>query len=73
MYCETFIREIYKETTYVPNTLLGLALDYFSQHLYWADAELSVIGSVCLDGSDPRVVIDGKQGMFNNLKLMFVS
>ncbi|XP_053482709.1 low-density lipoprotein receptor-related protein 1B [Ictalurus furcatus] len=41
----------------------GLALDYFSQHLYWADAELSVIGSVCLDGSDPRVVIDGKQGM----------
>ncbi|XP_058248902.1 low-density lipoprotein receptor-related protein 1B isoform X4 [Hemibagrus wyckioides] len=41
----------------------GLALDYFSQRLYWADAELSVIGSVCLDGSDPRVVIRGKQGM----------
>ncbi|KAM9485972.1 low-density lipoprotein receptor-related protein 1B [Clarias gariepinus] len=41
----------------------GLALDYFSQRLYWADAELSVIGSVCLDGSDPRVVINGKQGM----------
>ncbi|XP_046700598.1 low-density lipoprotein receptor-related protein 1B isoform X5 [Silurus meridionalis] len=40
----------------------GLALDYFSQRLYWADAELSVIGSVCLDGSDPRVVISGKQG-----------
>ncbi|XP_048049460.1 low-density lipoprotein receptor-related protein 1B isoform X2 [Megalobrama amblycephala] len=41
----------------------GLAIDYFSQRVYWADAELSVIGSVRFDGSDPLVVIDGKQGI----------
>lgn len=63
---------LYKETKFVPNPSVGLALDYFSQRLYWADAELSVIGSVCLDGSDPRVVINGKQGMLNNLMIMFV-
>lgn len=40
----------------------GLALDYFGQRLYWADAELSVIGSVGLDGSGALVVINGKQG-----------
>lgn len=64
---------IYKENKFIPNSPIGLALDYFSQHLYWADAELSVIGSVCLDGSDPQVVINGKQGELNNWKLMFVS
>uniref|UniRef100_A0A8C2L9E4 Low density lipoprotein receptor-related protein 1Bb n=1 Tax=Cyprinus carpio TaxID=7962 RepID=A0A8C2L9E4_CYPCA len=37
----------------------GLAIDYFSQRVYWADAELSVIGSVRFDGSDTLVVIDG--------------
>lgn len=72
MYCETCWL-IYKENKCIPNSPIGLALDYFSQHLYWADAELSVIGSVCLDGSDPQVVINGKQGELNNLKLMFVS
>ncbi|XP_016375775.1 low-density lipoprotein receptor-related protein 1B-like [Sinocyclocheilus rhinocerous] len=41
----------------------GLAIDYFSQRVYWADAELSVIGSVRFDGSDPLLVIDGKQGI----------
>ncbi|XP_073701189.1 low-density lipoprotein receptor-related protein 1B [Garra rufa] len=41
----------------------GLAIDYFSQRVFWADAELSVIGSVRFDGSDPLVVIDGKQGI----------
>ncbi|TRY84843.1 hypothetical protein DNTS_002284 [Danionella cerebrum] len=41
----------------------GLAIDYFSQHVYWADAELSIIGSVRLDGSDPLVVINSKQGI----------
>ncbi|KAG1968576.1 low-density lipoprotein receptor-related protein 1B [Pimephales promelas] len=41
----------------------GLAVDYFSQRVYWADAELSVIGSVRFDGSDPLVVIDNKQGI----------
>uniref|UniRef100_A0A3B4E5T6 EGF-like domain-containing protein n=1 Tax=Pygocentrus nattereri TaxID=42514 RepID=A0A3B4E5T6_PYGNA len=41
----------------------GLAIDYFSQRLYWADAELSVIGSLRFDGSDPLVVISGKQGI----------
>lgn len=44
------------------NLSVGLAIDYFSQRVYWADAELSVIGSVRFDGSDPLVVIDGKQG-----------
>uniref|UniRef100_A0A8C1BL65 Low density lipoprotein receptor-related protein 1Bb n=1 Tax=Cyprinus carpio carpio TaxID=630221 RepID=A0A8C1BL65_CYPCA len=34
-----------------------------NQRVYWADAELSVIGSVRFDGSDPLVVIDGKQGI----------
>uniref|UniRef100_A0A8B9RNB7 Low density lipoprotein receptor-related protein 1Bb n=1 Tax=Astyanax mexicanus TaxID=7994 RepID=A0A8B9RNB7_ASTMX len=41
----------------------GLAIDYFGQRLYWADAELSVIGSVRFDGSDPLEVISGKQGV----------
>lgn len=47
---------------------VGLAIDYFSQRVYWADAELSVIGSVRFDGSDPLVVIDGKQGEKNSWK-----
>lgn len=53
---------IYTETKFVPNPPIGLALDYFSQRLYWADAELSVIGSVGLHGLNPQVVINGKQG-----------
>ncbi|CAB1328018.1 unnamed protein product [Coregonus sp. 'balchen'] len=35
----------------------GLAIDYFNQRLYWADTELSVIGSVRFDGSDSVVVL----------------
>uniref|UniRef100_A0AAX7U7X7 EGF-like domain-containing protein n=1 Tax=Astatotilapia calliptera TaxID=8154 RepID=A0AAX7U7X7_ASTCA len=31
----------------------GLAIDYFNQRIYWADPELSQIGSMRLDGSDP--------------------
>lgn len=37
----------------------GLAVDYFNERLYWADAKLSVIGSVRLDGSDPVVAVSG--------------
>lgn len=37
----------------------GLAVDYFNERLYWADAKLSVIGSVRLDGSDPIVAVSG--------------
>ncbi|GCC42648.1 hypothetical protein chiPu_0026765, partial [Chiloscyllium punctatum] len=40
---------------------LGLAVDYFNQRLYWADAKLSVIGSVHLDGNDPVVAVSSKQ------------
>lgn len=40
----------------------GLAIDYFNQRLYWADAELSVIGSVRFDGSDALVAIGGRHG-----------
>lgn len=35
----------------------GLAVDYFNERLYWADAKLSVIGSVRLNGSDPVVAV----------------
>lgn len=37
----------------------GLAVDYFNERLYWADAKLSVIGSVRLDGSDPVIAVSG--------------
>lgn len=38
---------------------VGLAVDYFNERLYWADAKLSVIGSVRLDGSDPVIAVSG--------------
>ncbi|KAA8588336.1 hypothetical protein FQN60_001530 [Etheostoma spectabile] len=41
----------------------GLAIDYFNQRLYWADPELSQIGSVRLDGSDPLVTISDRHGI----------
>uniref|UniRef100_A0A8C7S0A9 EGF-like domain-containing protein n=1 Tax=Oncorhynchus mykiss TaxID=8022 RepID=A0A8C7S0A9_ONCMY len=41
----------------------GLAIDYFNQRLYWADPELSEIGSVRLDGSDPLVAIRDRHGI----------
>lgn len=34
-------------------------MDYFNDRLYWADAKLSLIGSVRLDGSDPVVSVSG--------------
>lgn len=37
----------------------GLAVDYFNERLYWADAKLSVIGSVRLDGSDAVIAVSG--------------
>lgn len=37
----------------------GLAVDYFNERLYWADAKLSVIGSVHLNGSDPVIAVTG--------------
>lgn len=40
----------------------GLAVDYHNERLYWADAKLSVIGSIRLDGTDPVVAADGKRG-----------
>lgn len=41
---------------------LGLAVDYHNERLYWADAKLSVIGSIRLNGTDPVVAIDNKKG-----------
>ncbi|TKS67473.1 Prolow-density lipoprotein receptor-related protein 1 [Collichthys lucidus] len=40
-----------------------LAIDYFNQRLYWADPELSQIGSMRLDGSDPLVTISDRHGI----------
>lgn len=40
----------------------GLAVDYHNERLYWADAKLSVIGSIRLNGTDPIVAADGKRG-----------
>lgn len=42
--------------------LAGLAVDYHNERLYWADAKLSVIGSIRLNGTDPVVAIDSKKG-----------
>ncbi|KAJ8393790.1 hypothetical protein AAFF_G00057050 [Aldrovandia affinis] len=41
----------------------GLAIDYFNQRLYWADVELSVIGSVLLDGSDSVLAVTSRHGI----------
>lgn len=38
-------------------------MDHFSQRIYWADLELSVIGSVLYDGSDSVVSVSSKQGL----------
>lgn len=42
---------------------VGLVVDQFSQRLFWADFELSVIGSILFDGSDSVVSVSTKQGM----------
>ncbi|XP_061081754.1 low-density lipoprotein receptor-related protein 1B-like [Conger conger] len=41
----------------------GLAVDYFSQRLYWVDVELSSIGSVRFDGSDSQLTISSRHGI----------
>ncbi|XP_062845365.1 low-density lipoprotein receptor-related protein 1B-like [Trichomycterus rosablanca] len=41
----------------------GLAIDYYGERVYWADAELSVIGSVRFDGSDSHVVTSFQHGV----------
>ncbi|XP_035376859.1 low-density lipoprotein receptor-related protein 1B [Electrophorus electricus] len=41
----------------------GLAIDYYGGRLYWADSELSVIGSLRLDGSDPRASATAQHGV----------
>lgn len=49
------------ESLILKNTILcfiGLAVDYFNQRLYWADAKLSLIGSVRLNGSDAVVAVN---------------
>uniref|UniRef100_A0A7M4EHR4 Low-density lipoprotein receptor-related protein 1B n=1 Tax=Crocodylus porosus TaxID=8502 RepID=A0A7M4EHR4_CROPO len=43
----------------------GLVVDSFSQRLFWADFELSVIGSVLFDGSDLVVSVSSKQGLLH--------
>ncbi|KAB0361653.1 hypothetical protein FD754_005809 [Muntiacus muntjak] len=43
----------------------GLAVDHFSERIYWADLELSVIGSVLYDGSDSVVSVTSKQGLLH--------
>lgn len=45
-----------------PSLTPGLAVDYHNERLYWADAKLSVIGSIRLNGTDPIVAADSKRG-----------
>eukprot|EP00063_Salmo_salar_P032241 XP_014007076.1 PREDICTED: low-density lipoprotein receptor-related protein 1B-like [Salmo salar] len=47
----------------------GLAIDYFNQRLYWADTELSVIGSVRFDGSDSVVVVSSTHGLSQPVRI----
>lgn len=37
-------------------------MDYYNERLYWADAKLSVIGSIRFNGTDPIVAADSKRG-----------
>ncbi|XP_047676249.1 low-density lipoprotein receptor-related protein 1B-like isoform X1 [Tachysurus fulvidraco] len=41
----------------------GLAIDYYGDRVYWADSELSVIGSVRFDGSDAQVAASIQHGV----------
>ncbi|KAF6114669.1 hypothetical protein HJG60_010623 [Phyllostomus discolor] len=43
----------------------GLAVDHFSERIYWADLELSLIGSVLFDGSDSVVSVSSRQGLLH--------
>uniref|UniRef100_A0A3Q4HZM6 EGF-like domain-containing protein n=1 Tax=Neolamprologus brichardi TaxID=32507 RepID=A0A3Q4HZM6_NEOBR len=49
----TLRQTLVQENIQWPTGTYCLAVDYFNERLYWADAKLSVIGSVRLDGSDP--------------------
>lgn len=51
----------------------GLTIDYFNQRLYWADPELSQIGSMRLDGSDPLVTVSDRHGKAEKKKHLFLS
>ncbi|KAK2506918.1 hypothetical protein MC885_011209, partial [Smutsia gigantea] len=42
-----------------------MAVDHFSERIYWADLELSVIGSVLCDGSDSVVSVSSKHGLLH--------
>lgn len=52
----------FSHTEYLLFFFVGLVVDQFSQRLFWADFELSVIGSVLFDGSDSVVSVSTKQG-----------
>ncbi|KAM3855508.1 LOW QUALITY PROTEIN: low-density lipoprotein receptor-related protein 1B [Vipera latastei] len=43
----------------------GLVVDNFSQRLFWADFELSIIGSIRFDGSDSIICVGSKQGLLH--------
>ncbi|ELK04590.1 Low-density lipoprotein receptor-related protein 1B [Pteropus alecto] len=43
----------------------GLAVDHFSERIYWADLELSLIGSVLYDGSDSVISVSSRQGLLH--------
>ncbi|XP_064419902.1 low-density lipoprotein receptor-related protein 1B [Latimeria chalumnae] len=47
----------------------GLAIDYFSDRLYWSDSELSIIGSVHFDGSAFVVAITNKHGLLHPYRI----
>lgn len=51
---------------------VGLAVDHFSERIYWADLELSVIGSVLYDGSDSVVSVSSKQGLWSAFVLSLI-
>uniref|UniRef100_A0A3Q4MZE3 EGF-like domain-containing protein n=1 Tax=Neolamprologus brichardi TaxID=32507 RepID=A0A3Q4MZE3_NEOBR len=55
----TLRQTLVQENIQWPTGTYCLAVDYFNERLYWADAKLSVIGSVRLDGSDPVVAVSG--------------
>uniref|UniRef100_UPI00358E1ABB prolow-density lipoprotein receptor-related protein 1 isoform X2 n=1 Tax=Myxine glutinosa TaxID=7769 RepID=UPI00358E1ABB len=42
----------------------GLAIDYINRHLYWADAKLSVIESIRLDGTGRVLIMHRHKGLY---------
>ncbi|KAL6038904.1 hypothetical protein STEG23_007732, partial [Scotinomys teguina] len=46
-----------------------LTVDHFGERIYWADFELSIIGSVLYDGSSPVVSVSSKQGLLHPHKI----